>query len=491
LEGNDVNAALRRLLIATVVAAAAPGAAARAGAPPNVIIIFIDDMGYGDVGSFGATRWSTPNLDRMGREGIRLTDFYSAQPVCSASRAALLTGCYPNRLGITGALGPGARHGLAEDETTIAELCRSRGYRTAVFGKWHLGHREPFLPPRHGFDEFLGIPYSNDMWPLHPDYVDLPTDTAKRKRGYPELPMFEDDRIVDPEITPDDQARFTRQFTERAVRFIEQSGDEPFFLYVPHPMVHVPLFTSPEFAGRTGAGLYADVVAEIDWSVGRILETVRQRGLAERTLVIFTSDNGPWLSYGDHAGGTGVLREGKGTTFDGGVREPFIAWWPGTIPAGVVCETPLMTIDLLPTVAGFIGADLPPLPIDGRDAGDVLLGRTTASPQEAYFFYYHRNDLEAMRSGRWKLHFPHRYRTMRGRVPGAGGKPGPYDNSARTGLELYDLRIDPGETRDVAAAHPEVVERLTALADAMRRDLGDALTGVEPTGARAPGRLPD
>jgi arylsulfatase A len=463
---------------------------AKVDPPPNVVIIFTDDQGYGDVGVYGAERFATPNLDRMAAEGMRFTDFYVTQPVCSASRAGLLTGCYPNRIGITGALGPGARHGISDEEVTLGELCKSKGYATAVFGKWHLGHHEQFLPPRHGFDEYLGIPYSNDMWPLHPDLVHLPEGAAARKRGYPDLPLIEGDRIVNPRITSEDQRRFTTQFTERAVAFIERNRDQPFFLYVAHPMPHVPLHVSDKFRGKTERGLYGDVISEIDWSVGQILGALRENGIDERTLVIFTSDNGPWLSYGDHAGSAGPLREGKGTTFEGGVRVPCIMRWPGRIPAGAVCAEPAMTIDVFPTVAELIGAGLPGHVIDGRSILALMAGQDGArSPHEALFFYYHRNDLEAMRSGRWKLHFPHGYRSMEGREPGHGGTPGKYDYDRRTGLELYDLSVDVGESENVADEHPEVVRRLLELADTMRADLGDALTGAEPTGARGPGRL--
>ena len=321
---------------------------------PNIVIIFTDDQGYGDVGVYGAEGFATPNLDRMAAEGIRFTDFYVAQPVCSASRAALLTGCYPNRIGISGALGPGAKDGLNAEEVTIAEICKQRGYATAIYGKWHLGHRPEFLPTRHGFDEFYGIPYSNDMWPLHPDYVNLPEGIAKRKRGYPDLVLFENERIVDPEVTPEDQMKFTGEFTRRAVDFIDRNKDRPFFLYVPHPMPHVPLFRSEGFAGVSEQGMYGDVISEIDWSVGQILSAIKRNGLDENTLVIFASDNGPWLSFGNHGGSTGPLREGKGTTFEGGVRVPCIMRWPGRIPGQSTCTVPAMTIDILPTIAGLL-----------------------------------------------------------------------------------------------------------------------------------------
>jgi len=288
---------------------------------PNFIIIYADDLGYADIGSFdaarGATRPRTPNLDRMAAEGIRLTHFYVAQAVCSASRMALLTGIYPNRVGITGALNHTARHGINPDEMTIAEVLKQRDYATAIYGKWHLGHEKPFLPVRHGFDEYFGLPYSNDMWPRHP----------QQKGFYPDLPLIEGDQVV--ELDPD-QSQLTTRYTERAVRFIERNRDKPFFLYVAHTMPHVPLFASGKFRGTTARGLYGDVMAEIDWSTGRILDAVKRAKLDNDTLVIFTSDNGPWLSYGNHAGSAGPLREGKATAFEGGVRVPFVARWPAT-----------------------------------------------------------------------------------------------------------------------------------------------------------------
>ncbi len=478
---------LAALVLVTIPAAWASASGTPDDRPPNIVIVFCDDLGYGDIGVYGAEGWRTPHLDRMAAEGMRFTSFYVAQPVCSASRAALLTGCYPNRIGISGALGPNAKHGLHQDETTIADVCRSRGYATAIFGKWHIGHRDGFLPTHHGFDEYLGIPYSNDMWPLHPAYVDLPPGAAKRKQGYPDLAMYEDDAIVDPEITPEDQKQFTRVFTERAVDFIERHADEPFFLYVPHPMPHVPLFTSAAFDGRSAQGAYGDVIEEIDWSVGEILDAVARTGNDERTLVIFTSDNGPWLSYGNHAGGTAGLREGKGTTWEGGVRVPCIVRWPGRVPAGAACDEPVMTIDVLPTVAALIGAEPPERRIDGRDIGPLLLGAPgAASPHEALLFYYHNNHLEAVRSGRWKLMLPHRYRSLTG-APGQDGRPAGYSQQP-CGLELYDLAADPNETTDVAAEHPEVVARLQSIVEAARRDLGDALTKQPGANRRPAGR---
>ena len=313
---------------ATLPAAAPAFSSTRAEPPPNFVIVFADDLGYGDLGCYGARGYRTPNLDRLAAQGTRFTSFYVAQAVCSASRAALLTGCYPNRIGILGALSPSSKTGLNPAELTLAEVLKTRGYATAIFGKWHLGDAPEFLPTRHGFDEYFGLPYSNDMWPLHPEYANLPPDAAPRKRGYPDLPLFEGERVAIRPVTAAHQAQLTTWYTERAVDFIGRHRDRPFFLYVPHAMPHVPLFISAKFRGKSRAGLYADVIREIDWSVGEILRALRRHGLEERTLVIFTSDNGPWLLYGNHAGSAGPLREGKATTFEGGVRVPFIARWP-------------------------------------------------------------------------------------------------------------------------------------------------------------------
>ena len=289
--------------------------------PPNVVIVFTDDQGYADVGVFGAEGFETPHLDKMAAEGRMFTHWHAAQPVCSASRTALLTGCYPNRLGIHGALGPGSRHGINESETTLAEICKQKGYATAIFGKWHLGDHKKFLPTQHGFDEYFGIPYSNDMWPQHP--------TSK---NFPPLPIFDGEKrltIADEQ----DQRMMTTWLTTKAVDFINRNRKKPFFLYVPHPQPHVPLYVSERFAGKTKRGIYGDVIAEIDWSVGEILNAIKTNGLDDNTLVIFTSDNGPWLSYGTHSGKATPLREGKGTAWEGGVREPCIMRWPGKIPA--------------------------------------------------------------------------------------------------------------------------------------------------------------
>lgn len=445
---------------------------------PNFVIVFIDDMGYADIGPFGARGYSTPNLDRMARQGRVFTDFYVPQAVCSASRAALVTGCYNVRVGIQGALTHRSNFGIGDKEMTLAQVVKQKGYATACFGKWHLGHHPKFLPTRHGFDEYLGLPYSNDMWPLHP--------TAGK--NFPDLPLFDGERVIDANVTGEDQNQLTTLYTERAVQFIEKNAQRPFLLYVPHSMVHVPLYVSDKFRGKSARGLFGDVVMEIDWSVGRIRDALRRCGLEQDTLVIFTADNGPWLSYGDHAGSAGPLREGKGTMFDGGCREPTVMCWPGKIPAGSVCRTPAMTIDILPTIAQLAGAKLPDHPIDGRSIWPLMAGEPgAASPHEAYYFYWGRQ-LEAVRMGRWKLHFPHSYRTLKGRPGGTGGLPAPYEQG-HIGLSLFDLEKDPGETTDVASQHPDVVARIEKLADKMRAELGDSATNQVGTGVREPGWL--
>ena len=444
---------------------------------PNFVVVFTDDQGYRDVGCFGSPDIETPHLDRMAQEGVRFTNFYVSQAVCSASRAALLTGCYSNRVGILGALSPRRKIGINEDEETIAEVLKSQGYATAIYGKWHLGHQPKFLPTRHGFDDYFGLPYSNDMWPFHPTAGD----------HFPDLPLIEGEKVVNAKVGPAEQAQLTTWYTERAVRFIEKHKQQPFFVYVPHSMPHVPLYVSEKFKGKSKQGLYGDVIMEIDWSVGQILKTLKRLGLDEQTLVIFTSDNGPWLSYGDHAGSALPLREGKGTMWDGGCREPFIARWPGHIPAGTVCDEVAATIDILPTFAHLSGASLPANRIDGKNIWPLLSGIPDArSPHEAYYFYYSR-ELQAVRSGKWKLHFPHSYRSLKGE-PGNGGTPGPYIQK-KTGLELYDLENDIGETTDVADQHPDVVARLKALAEIARKDLGDSATKQTGENVRPAGTL--
>jgi arylsulfatase A-like enzyme len=421
--------------------------------------MFMDDMGYADIGAFGAKSYPTPNLDKMAKEGRKFTDFYVTQAVCSASRAGLLTGCYNVRIGILGALGPKSNIGISPNEVTIAEICKQKGYATGCFGKWHLGHHKKFLPKQHGFDEYFGLPYSNDMWPYHPGVLHLPME--ERIKRWPHLPLIEGNKVINPKVSAKDQEKLTTQYTERAVSFIEKNKDKPFFAYIPHSMVHVPLYVSKKFKGKSGAGLFGDVMMEVDWSVGQIMKTLKKHKLEKNTLFIFTSDNGPWLNYGDHAGSAAPLREGKGTMFEGGCREPTLAWWPGKIPANSVCKEPLMTIDLLPTIAEMIGAKLPGHRIDGKNILPLMLSDDAKSPHKAYYFY-NGNQLQAVRQGKWKLHFPHGYRTMAGKPGGTGGIPTNY-SQAKIELSLFDLRQDIGESKDLKAEFPDIVTRLSEL----------------------------
>lgn len=412
--------------------------------PPNFVVIFCDDLGYADIGSFGAKGYATPNLDRMAREGMRLTNFYAAQAVCTASRAALLTGSYSNRISMTGALFPNAKTGLNPDEITIAEILKTRGYATGIFGKWHLGHLPQFLPTKHGFDEYLGIPYSNDMWPPN-----------NRNFSFPPLPLIENDKVIK-EVDETVQPQLTKLLTEGAVKFIDRHKSEPFFLYVPHPMPHVPIFASEKFKGKTARGLYGDVIAELDWSVGEILAALKRHKLDDNTLVIFSSDNGPWAEYGDHAGSAVPLRGSKQTAFEGGQREPFVARWPKKIPAGKVSAMPLMTIDLFPTLVKLAGATAPKdRIIDGRDIWPVLSGKEKTGEVHDVLYFYWGYELHAVRSGKWKLHVPHPTKEVP--LPGNGGQPGAA-KPIQVPLSLFDLENDPGETINLAEKNPSIVQ---------------------------------
>jgi arylsulfatase len=437
--------------------------------PPNIVIIMADDLGYGDLGCYGAADIETPNIDRLAAQGVRLTSFCVPQAVCSASRAALLTGCYPNRVSVLHALMPWAENGLAAGEETLAELLRERGYVNGIFGKWHLGHRREFLPLQHGFDEYFGLPYSNDMWPV--GYDGRPVGPGARQFRYPYPPLIEGNEIVDRVRTPADQDRLTELYTARAVRFIERNKGRPFFLYVPHSMPHVPLGVSPPFRGKSRRGPYGDVVMEIDASVGRILAALTTHGLDRRTMVVFLSDNGPWLNFGNHAGSAGPLREGKGTEWEGGVRVPCVIRWPGRIRKGWVCPDLAASMDLLPTVAAAAGARLPARRFDGLDLLPFLLGRAKGSPRTRLYYYY-GTELHAVRAGRWKLHVPHAYPSYEGMEPGRDGFPG-QTVRRETGFALYDLEADTGERTNLAEMHPDVVAALKAVAEEARQDLGD------------------
>jgi len=426
-------------------------AAVAGAAPPNIVIIFADDLGYGDLGVYGHPTIRTPNLDRMAAEGQRWTDFYVAASVCTPSRAGLLTGRLPIRTGMTDdttrVLFPNSSGGLPASAITIAEILKERGYATAAVGKWHLGHLPRHLPLEHGFDSYFGIPYSNDMDKV----ADRPKDRSlwiDPKFEHFNVPLMRGAEIVE---RPVNQHTITRRYTEEAVRFIKRSKGGPFFLYLAHSLPHVPLFRSPEFAGVSRRGLYGDVIEEIDWSVGRVLDTLRAEGLAENTLVVFTSDNGPWLVFNEQGGSAGPLREGKGSTWDGGMRVPAVFWWPGAIKPGVVHGMG-STLDLLPTVAALTGGELPSDRIlDGYDISPSLLA-TGESPRRAMIFY-RGTRVFAARVGEFKAHFFTRtgYRDL---------KETPHDPPL-----LYHLGHDPGERHDVAGEHPDVIAAIVELVE--------------------------
>lgn len=441
--------------------------------PPNFVVIFCDDLGYGDLSCHGNKAYRTPNLDRMAREGMRFTNFYAASPACSPSRASLLTGCYPTRVSVPQVLNPDSKTGLNPQETNLASLLKPLGYATACVGKWHLGVKN-LMPTRQGFDYFFGLPYSHDMWPTN-------------GKNWPPLWLYEDERPIEEIKSLDQQGELTGRYTKVAVDFIEKNKNRPFFLYLPHSMPHVPLAASKRFLGKSGAGLYGDVVQEIDWSVGEIFKALRKNGLDQNTLVVFSSDNGPWRPYGDHAGSTGGLREGKGTTFEAGFREPGIFRWPGKVPAGIVSDAMATTMDLLPTIAALAGAKLPNKKIDGHDIRPLIFGEPNAVTPYKWFYYFWPDELQAVRSGDWKLHVPHRHR-FQTELAGTDGKPAG-EVTREIGLSLYDLSKDPGETTNVADRYPEIVRRLLRLIEIGREELGDSITKTKGSEVRPPGRV--
>jgi len=455
---------------------------------PNVVLIFIDDEGYGDVGCYGATGFETPNIDKMANEGMRFTQFYAAQPVCSASRAGLMTGCYPNRIGIVKALVPSHKVGINPDEYTLAEMFKDQGYTTACFGKWHIGSQKPFLPLQQGFDEYVGLPYSNDMWPRS-NVTAEPLPKTNWKSKYPELPLMEGNEAIDTIKTLEDQDRLTTLYTEKAVDFINRNADEPFFLYVPHSMGHVPLGVSDKFRGKSEQGLYGDVMMEIDWSVGEIVKALAKNKLTDNTIVIFTTDNGPWLNYGNHAGSAGGLKEGKMTSWEGGQRVPFIIKWPGQVPEGKICNKLACNIDLLPTLAAITGGQLSDNKIDGVDISALFKGDFEVTPRETILYYYEKNNLNAVRKGNWKLVLPHHYKSYDAKVGNDGNKGEKVAREVTT-PELYDMRRDPGEQFNVIAYYPEVVEELMLVVEEARAELGDLNVGIKKgSGTREPGRV--
>lgn len=471
-------------------------AANQPDSPPNIVLIFADDLGYSDLGCFGSKANRTPRIDQLAQQGTRFTDFYVSQAVCSASRASLMTGCYSNRVGLEGALNHTSPSGIHPDEYLLPEMLKSKGYATAIFGKWHLGLSPYFSPLKNGFDEYWGIPYSNDNSKYHPTLAKV----------MPPLPLYDGDEVIE---TDPDQSLFTRRITQRSVDFIKRHRDQPFFLYVPHVMPHVPIFASDDFRRRSNNGLYGDVIEEFDWSVGQIIDAIDSSGLAEKTIVILLSDNGPFISYGAHAGNARPLREGKLTAFEGGVRSPCVMRWPGQMPAGRVCTEAMMTIDFWPTFATWVGADLPDKPIDGKDVTPVLLGHHGAkSPHESLWFFT-GTELHAIRSGDWKLHLPHPYLTKINDEVRDDGKPAGFGTltprsitqsgvegiASRHGyrieqqpLALYNLAVDPGETTDLSRENSEVVQRLSKIAEAARAELGDSLTGATGRSIRPAGR---
>ncbi len=457
---------------------------------PNIVIILMDDMGYGDIGRTGANQYETPNLNRFAAEGTQFTWYYTPQAVSSASRAGLMTGCYPNRVGIFSALSPDDTFGISDDETTIAQMLKSKGYHTGVIGKWHLGCQKEFLPLQHGFDEYFGLPYSNDMWPNN--YVGIPIvpkDSAQAAKMDPPLPLIEGNEKIGEVRTMKDMDQLTTRYTEKAVQFIDQHHKEPFFLYIPQTMVHVPLGVSDKFKGKSKQGMYGDVMMEIDWSVGEVMKALKRNGLDKNTLVIFTSDNGPWITFGNHGGTTGGLREGKLTSWEGGQRVPCLMRWPGVIPSGEICNKITSAIDILPTLAAITGAKLPEKKIDGVNILPLLLGDKTVTPRRQFYYYFQKNSLEAVQLDYWKLILPHKYNSLVGGKPGKDGMPGKSMKVEILQNELYDLRRDPGERYNVADYYPDLVTELLGIAEEARKDLGDDLTNRPGSNRRPPGFL--
>jgi len=444
---------------------------------PNIIIIYIDDMGYGDVSPYNNSITYTPNFQWLADNGLTLTDFYVSQAVCSASRTSLLTGCYSNRLGIHGALFPDAKIGLHPAEITIADMLKIKGYATKAIGKWHLGCEKEFLPTRQGFDEYYGIPYSNDMW------------SKNTNRKFPPLPLIQNETVID---TISEQSWFTQRFTEKAIEFVDANKSKPFFLYLAHPMPHVPIYVSDKFKGRSGKGLYADVIMEIDWSVGEIVNKLKRLKLEENTLLIVASDNGPWLPFGNHAGITNGLRESKGTSWEGGVRTPCLMYWKGKLQNGIKINTAVMNIDILPTVAYLTHSSLPEKPIDGKNIWKVLNNDNKDKEfvsRRPLFIYYNTNELQAMRWKNWKLYFPHTYNSMDGVTPGNDGKRAQTKSVKLETMELYDLNKDKGEKINLASQFSEIVSQMNGMADEIRKKIGDNLKGIKGAENREPGKI--
>ena len=421
---------------------------------PNVVIIFLDDAGWGDFRPFAKTPYPTPHVESLAASGTRYTQFYVPQAVCSASRSVLLSGCYPGRTKVFGAHGPNG-HGLDPKFATMAEMLKGNGYATAHYGKWHCGDKPETRPLARGFEKHAGLMYSNDMWRFHPV-------NPKHWGKFP-LQFWDNGKVKIEDVSKNDQKYLTKWATENSVNFIKENKDKPFFVYMAHSMPHVPLFCSPEFEGKSGAGLYGDVIMEIDWSVGQIEKALKEAGVADNTIIIFSSDNGPWIVYGERAGKT-PFREAKGTSFDGGIRSPLIVKFPGKIKAGATSETAFCTVDMLPTIAHLTGSKLPQNEIDGKNVWNLMTGESSANPHVYYPFSNGRN-FEGVISGngKWKFHIPHGYRSVA--TYGKGGFSGTYKKGTKIGYALFDMKNDPYEKNNVIDKYPEVAAKMKALAE--------------------------
>ena len=472
---------MRKLLILICLFATIGIARAQRKDKPNVILIVMDDMGYGDTEPYGMTGIATPHFNLLAKQGMRFTHYNVAEPICTASRAGILTGCYPKRVGMSGALAPNSKMALNPDEQTIASILKDNGYTTGMLGKWHLGGKPPYWPLHYGFDSYFGLPYSHDMSPMGSTGHRV-VNPKNMGPGHPFLPLIEGDKIVDSISTMEQASQLTTMMTDKATAFIKQNKSKPFFLYLAHPLPHVPLAVSSKFKGKSGdMGIFGDVIMELDWSLGQIMETLDKEKLADNTLLIVTSDNGPWLTFGSNAGSPGGFREGKMTTYDGGTRVPCYMRWPGKIEAGSVNSKLMVSIDLLPTIAAATGSQLPRKKIDGINFLPLLENKTQVPPREVFYYYYNRDDLQAVRYKNWKLVLPHK--SLTNTMPGKG------DMAGKTAmidvpLALFDLAHDPGERYDVQENYPEMVAKIQTLAQKAREDLGDDLTGVKGTGVR-------
>jgi arylsulfatase A len=448
---------IQKNLFAAIACATLLGFASLAASQPNFVVIFIDDMGYADIGPFGATKQKTPNLDKMAKDGVKMTSFYAA-PVCSVSRAQMMTGCYGARISVPGVFFPAGPQGLNPKEFTMAERLKEQGYSTACIGKWHLGDQPQFMPTKQGFDFYYGIPYSNDM------------QREAKDDGARVVPLMRNEK-VDRLLKDDDQDQIVELYVKEATTFIRDNKDKPFLLYFPQTAVHTPIHPGKKFQGTSQNGRFGDWVEEVDWSVGQVMETLKELGLDEKTVVVFTSDNGPWLVKQADGGCALPLRGGKGGTFEGGVRVPTLVRWTGNIPAGTVCDTVAGTIDLLPTFVSLAGGKVPAEPvIDGCDISNVLLGKTQEAQREAHY-YFSGYQLQAVRQGPWKLAVKAQNETM-------GGAKKEEKNP-----RLYNLDTDISETIDVSEKHPELVAKLAALITKKESEIG----GDNPTARRAPG----